>query len=112
MTMDVKSSLGEMTWLIGRTYPKSTYPNKSAAPRNSKAKLALLPALAMAGAVSWMLIAGPSDAESQPVPLRSPPRMGRSATSSRRWAGWATRTCFKAITLEACPTCNVLWRSP
>ena len=72
MTVDVKSSLGEMTWLIGRTYPKSTYHKKSAAPRNSKAKLALLPALAMAGAVSWMLIAGPSDAESQPVPLRSP----------------------------------------
>jgi hypothetical protein len=72
MTMDVKSSLGEMTWLIGRTYPKSIYPKKRATPRNSRAKLALLPALAMAGAVSWTLIAGPSDAESQPVPLRSP----------------------------------------
>jgi hypothetical protein len=71
MTMDVKPSLGqmtclgEMTWLIGRTYPQK-------APRRSRAKLVLLPVLAIVGSVSWILLAGPSDAESQPVPVRSP----------------------------------------
>ena len=65
MTMDVKPSLGEMTWLIGRTYPQK-------APRRSRAKLVLPPVLAIVGSVSWILLAGPSDAESQPVPVRSP----------------------------------------
>jgi hypothetical protein len=66
MTMDVKPSAGEMTWMIGRTHPAK------AAPRNSRAKLVLLPALAMVGSLTWMLLSGPSDAESQPMPVRSP----------------------------------------
>jgi hypothetical protein len=66
MTMDVKPSAGRMTWMIGRTYLAK------AAPRNPRAKLVLLSVLAMVGSLSWMLLSGPSDAESQPMPVRSP----------------------------------------
>jgi hypothetical protein len=66
MTMGVKPSAGKMTWMIGRNCPAR------AAPRNSRAKIVLLSVLAMVGSLSWMLLSGPSDAESQPMPARSP----------------------------------------
>jgi hypothetical protein len=75
MTMDVKPSLGEMIWLIGRTPPQR------AASRKSRAKLVLLPVLAIAGTASWILLAGPSDAESQPVPVRPPVSMSAQNAS-------------------------------
>jgi hypothetical protein len=65
MTKDVKPA-GEMTWMIGRTYPSRRTPGKW------RAKLALLPVLAIVGSVTWILLSGPSDAESQPMPVRSP----------------------------------------
>jgi hypothetical protein len=66
MTMDVKRSAGKMTWMSGRTHPAR------AALRNSRTKLVLLPTLAIVGSVTWILLSGPSDAESQAMPVRSP----------------------------------------
>jgi hypothetical protein len=66
MTIDLKPSRSEMTWLMGRTYPAR------AAPRNFRAKLVLLPLLLIMGSVTWVMLSGPSDAETQPVPVRSP----------------------------------------
>jgi hypothetical protein len=63
MTSELEPPLGEMTWLRGRVYPRVA---------NPKAKLFLLPVLVIVGSMTWMLLSGPSDAESQPVPLRSP----------------------------------------
>jgi hypothetical protein len=80
MTMDVKPSSGEMIWLTGRTFPY-TDPPKDKAPRKSRAKLVLLYVLAIIGSVSWLLLGGPSDAESQPVPLRSPVLMSAKNAS-------------------------------
>jgi hypothetical protein len=75
MTMDVQPSAGKMTWMIGRTHPAK------ATPRNSQAKLILLPVLAVVGLVTWMLLSGPSDAESQPMPVRSPVLMSAQNAS-------------------------------
>jgi hypothetical protein len=66
MTIEVKPSLGEMTWMAGRSGP----PKK---PRLGKigARLALLPAVAIVGLVIWTLLPRPSDAEGDLVPARS-----------------------------------------
>ena len=74
MTKDVKPA-GEMTWMTGHTYPSRRAPGKL------RAKLALLPVLAIVGSVTWILLSGPSDAESQPMPVRSPVLMSAQNVS-------------------------------
>ena len=65
MTIERKPSRGEMTWLMGRRPAR-------AVPQNFRARFVLLPVLVMMGSVSWVVLSGPSDAEGQPVPVRSP----------------------------------------
>jgi hypothetical protein len=60
----IERPLGEMSWLRGRGYPRRA--------RDPKARFALLPVLVIVGSMTWMMFSGPSDAESQPVPVRSP----------------------------------------
>ena len=67
MAIGIKSSRSEMTWLAGRT----GHPTRARV-TDSGAKLVLLPAVLLAGLSAWMMLSGPSDAESQPVPARSP----------------------------------------
>jgi hypothetical protein len=81
MTIDVKPSLGEMTlgemtWLIGRNNPP-----RKASLGNLGAKVVLLPVVFTVGFLTWMMISGPSDAESQPVSARSPNVMSAQNTS-------------------------------
>jgi hypothetical protein len=66
MTIDVKPSRDQMTWLLGHTYPARV------ASRNFKSKLVWLPVLVIVGSMTWIMLSGPSDAESQAVPVRSP----------------------------------------
>jgi hypothetical protein len=79
MTSEVETSLGQMTWLIGR--------NDRAAKRvlaNASASFLLLPVLAAVGLLIlliWTLRSGPSDAESQPVPASSPVTVSAGNTS-------------------------------
>jgi hypothetical protein len=65
MTIEVESSLGQMTWLIGR----SDHPAK--APRNVRARFLVLPVVAALGLLIWALRSGPSDAESRSAPTPS-----------------------------------------
>jgi len=67
MTSDVKLSLGEMSWLKGR----SARPSRSPA-RTFRTRLALLSGAAMAGCLTWAALSIPSDAESQPASWRPP----------------------------------------
>jgi hypothetical protein len=66
MTTDVESSLGEMTWLIGRRDRQ-----RKAAARTFRTKLALLSGVVIGGFLTWTALSGPSDAEGQPVSARS-----------------------------------------
>jgi hypothetical protein len=62
MASKFEPPLGEMSWLRGRDYPA----------RVVTARLLLLPVLLMVGSMTWILLPGPSGAESQPLPARSP----------------------------------------
>lgn len=57
---------GEMIWMKGRSYPARVVPGRF------RSKLVLLRVLLMIGSMTWMLLPGPSGAESQPLPVRSP----------------------------------------
>jgi hypothetical protein len=59
MTMDARS---EMAWLRGR----GDHSGK-AAPGNLRARLLLVPLVAIVGLATWTMISGPGDAESQSV---------------------------------------------
>src|SRR5665647_3450620 len=67
MTVDMKPSLGEMTWMNGRG-------GRTRKPRIEKirARLALLPAAAIIGIVTWTMLSGPSDAEDDVAASPSP----------------------------------------
>jgi len=67
MTVDMKPSLGEMTWMNGRG-------GRTRKPRIEKirARLALLPAVAIIGIVTWTMLSGPSGAEDDLAPSPSP----------------------------------------
>jgi hypothetical protein len=67
MTIEVETSLGQMTWLMGRNHR----PAKGSL-RNARAWVFLLPVLAAAGFLVWAMRSGPSDAQSKPVPAPSP----------------------------------------
>ncbi len=76
MAIDVKPSLGEITWLIGR----NDDPRK--APFGTfRGKFLLLSAVVTAGFLTRITLSGPSDAESQPVPVRSPVLTSAQQTS-------------------------------
>jgi hypothetical protein len=76
MAIDVKPSLGEMTWMVGR----NDRPRK--APFGKfRARIFLLPAAVTVAFLTWMTLSGPSDAESQPVPGRSPVLTSAQETS-------------------------------
>jgi hypothetical protein len=66
MTIDPELSLGKMTWMMGRSGRTRKAPLGNFRPR-----LVLLPALVIVGFVTWMMLSGPSDAESDLVPARS-----------------------------------------
>jgi hypothetical protein len=66
MTIEVKPSLGPMTWMKGR----SARPAKPQL-RNIKARLALVPAVAIAGLAAWTMLPRPSDAEGGLLAARS-----------------------------------------
>lgn len=76
MAIDVKPSLGEMTWLIGR----NDHPRRALF-GTFRAKFLLLSAVVTAGFLTWMTLSGPSDAGSQPVPVRSPVLTSAQQTS-------------------------------
>ena len=67
MAIDVKPSLGDMTWLIGRNGDPRKAPFGT-----FRARFLLLSAVVTAGFLTWMTLSGPSDAGSQPAPVRSP----------------------------------------
>jgi hypothetical protein len=68
MASEIEPPLGEMSWLRGRGYPVKVVPVRV------RARLMLLPVLLMVGSMTmtWILLPGPSGAESQPLPARSP----------------------------------------
>jgi hypothetical protein len=66
-SLDVKPSLGKMSWLRGR----DGRPAKGVF-RNSKVRLLLLSVLAAVGFLAWTMWFGPSDAQSPPAVARSP----------------------------------------
>ena len=62
MTIEVETSLGQMTWLMGR----NQRPAKGSL-GNARAWVFLLPVLAAAGFLIWAMRSGPSDAQGQPA---------------------------------------------
>jgi hypothetical protein len=73
MSSDVKPSRGEMTGLTGRRgCPSKTAPSKAAL-GNVRFRLVVLPVVVVAvGFLTWGMLSGPSDAESQSAPAASP----------------------------------------
>ncbi|SHH51348.1 hypothetical protein SAMN05443248_5061 [Bradyrhizobium erythrophlei] len=76
MAIDVKPSPGGMTWLIGRNDDPRKVPFGT-----FRARFLLLSAVVTAGFLTWMTLSGPSDAGSQPVPVRSPVLTSAQQTS-------------------------------
>jgi hypothetical protein len=75
MKSEFKSLRDEMTWLAGHIFPKRP------AFGNRKARLVLLPVVAMAGFAAWAMLPGASGAESQPEPAASSAVSSTSDTS-------------------------------
>jgi hypothetical protein len=93
MTIDVKPSLGEMTWLIGRG------DSRRAPLRTFGAKLLLLSVVMVVGFVSWMVLPGASDAGGDRIPTRSPAMM---SAENKSWLNPApTEATLVTSTTEA-----------
>jgi hypothetical protein len=75
MKSEFKSLRDKMTWLAGHTFPKRP-------PFGNRARLVLLPAVAMAGFAAWAMFPRASGAESQPEPAASSPAV---STSNNSW---------------------------
>jgi hypothetical protein len=82
MTMDARS---EMAWLRGR----GDHSGK-AAPGNLRARLLLVPLVAIVGLATWTMISGPGDAESQSVAV--PVAAGPSGQNTSLFNPVVTRT--------------------
>jgi hypothetical protein len=76
MKSEFKSLRDKMTWLAGHAFAKRP-------PFGNRARLVLLPAVAMGGFAAWTMLPGASGAESQPEPAASSPAV--SSTSNNSW---------------------------
>jgi hypothetical protein len=95
MTIHVKPSLGEMTWLIGRG------DSRRAPLRTLGAKLLLLSVVVVVGFVSWMVLPGASDAGGDRIPTRSPAMMSVENKSWLNPAITPTEATLVTSTTEA-----------
>jgi len=75
MKSEFKSLRDEMTWLAGHAFAKRP-------PFGNRARLILLPAVAMAVFAAWTMLPGASGAESQPEPATSSPAVSSTSNNS------------------------------